>query len=114
MKKSRRTEKVASLLKNTIGKIVTEDIADTKIGIVTITDVEITTDLSIAKVYFSLIGGEKDREKQKNILFNMHKFIRKKIAERISLRYTPKIFMIYDDTPEKAQALDRIFRKIRD
>ncbi len=114
LKKSRRTQKVSSLIKEILGKILSQEISDPKMGIVTVTDVEVTTDLSIAKVYFSLIGGKKDIQKQKNTIIQMHKFLRCRLAEEAVLRYIPKIQMIYDDTPEKAQHLEMIFKKIRD
>lgn len=113
MKKSRRTEKVASLIKKTLGDILSHEITDPQMGIVTITDVEVSMDLGIARVYFSLIGGEKDITKQKNIIIQMHKHLRHRLAEKIVLKYIPKIQMIYDETPEKAQKLDKIFNEIR-
>lgn len=113
MKKSRRTEKVSSLIKNTLGEIISREIADNKMGIVTITDVDVSVDLSNARVYYSLIGGEKDIQKQKNIVEQMHKHLRRRLAEKIVLKYIPKLQMIYDDTPEQAQKIEKVFAKIR-
>lgn len=113
MKKSRRTEKVSSLIKKTLGEVLSREITDPQMGIVTVTGVEVSLDMSIARVYFSLLGGKKSIQKQKNIIIYMHKHLRRRLAEKIVLRYIPKIRMIYDETPEKAQKLELIFNEIR-
>jgi ribosome-binding factor A len=74
--------------------------------------VEVSPDLRIAKVYFSVIGGKKDIQKQINIVLSMQKSVRARLAEKIELKYTPKVQLIYDDTPKKAQELEKLFRKI--
>lgn len=82
-------------------------------GMITITDVNISRDLRIANVYFSIMGGQKDIQKQINILKNMAKFFRYRLSGKIILKYMPKIEMIYDETSLKAQKIDMIFNKIK-
>ena len=91
-----------------------KEICDTNMGIVTVTGVDVSMDLGIAKVYFSVMGGKKDIQKQKNIVMGMNKMVRKKIAEQVMIRYIPKIRFLFDDTPQKAQNVERILRKIRE
>jgi ribosome-binding factor A len=96
-----------------LGEILSQEISDHKMGIVTITDVEVSVDLRNARVYYSFIGGKKDIQKQKNIIEQMSKHLRHSLAERVVLKYIPKLQMIYDETPEKAQKLEEVFAKIR-
>ncbi len=114
MKKNRRLERISNLIRQTLGTILSKEMYDPKMGIITITDVEVSADLSTARVYYSLMGGDKNLEKQKNIVVNMNKYLRFRLAEKIELKYTPKINMFYDDTPQKAQKIERILKKIRD
>ncbi|MFH1415018.1 MAG: 30S ribosome-binding factor RbfA [Elusimicrobiota bacterium] len=114
MKKSRRTDKLSSLVKKALSEIISNEISDPDMGIITITDVEVSIDLSIAKVFFSVIGGKRDIQKQKNIILHMNKFLRRRLAEKINLRYTPRIRMTHDDTPEKAHKLEMKFREIEE
>jgi ribosome-binding factor A len=113
LKKTLRTEKIASLIKSTLSEIIAREITDPSLGIITITDVDVAPDLNVAKVYYSLIGGKRDLQKRINTITHLNKMLRHRLAEKIVLKYTPKIRMIYDDTPEKAQQLEHIFVKIR-
>ena len=81
-------------------------------GLITVSDVRLSPDLREAKVYFTVIGGQKEVSKQINIVKNLGKFLRRKLSSKIVLKYVPKIQLIYDDTPQKAQKIDMILKKI--
>ncbi len=112
MKQTRRTQQVSGLVKKHLSSILIEEIKDPNFGIVTITSVQIATDLRVANVYFSIIGGKKRLDKQIHIIENMAKTLRMHLARRIELKYIPALNMKYDKTPQKAQEIEEIIRKI--
>ncbi|MGM0567644.1 MAG: 30S ribosome-binding factor RbfA [Elusimicrobiota bacterium] len=113
MKKSRRTERVSSLLQEEIGKIVTREIKVPGLGLITITEVEVSIDLKLARVYYTVLGGSREKENQRHIIEGKAKFIRKRVGASIKLKYTPFIELIYDKTPEKAFRIEKIIKKIK-
>lgn len=100
------------MLKKTLGEIIFREISDPSMGLITVSDVRLSPDLREAKVYFTVIGGQKEVSKQINIVKNLGKFLRRKLSSKIVLKYVPKIQLIYDDTPQKAQKIDMILKKI--
>ena len=58
---SARPERVQEALRQEISKIVQNEIKDPRLGFITITAVDLTRDLRFARVYFSVLGEEKDK-----------------------------------------------------
>lgn len=114
MKQTRRTQQVSGLVRKHLSSIIIKEIKDPNFGIVTITSVEVSTDLKIANVKFSVIGGNKRLDKQINIIKRMAKTLRTRLANRIELKYIPKLNMKYDKTPQKAQEIEKVIKKIEE
>ncbi len=112
MKESRRTRRVSILIKKKLGNILSKEIFDPGVGLISISDVILSADLRIAKIYFTIIGGKKDLLKQINIVKNLSKVMRRKLTREIVLRYSPELNFIYDDTPAEAQKIEYILEKI--
>lgn len=105
-----RMESVGREVQREIASIVRNEIDDPLIGFVTITDVEMSPDLKLARVYFSVLGSDEDKENAGRGLRRAAKFIRGLIAERIELRYTPSLRFYLDETPERAQRIEELLR----
>ncbi len=106
-----RTRRVAELLKHEIMHILSKDIDDPRVHDVVITRVKVTADLGIARIYFSSY----DKKSLKDIEIGLDKskgFIRKKLMESVHLKKLPQLIFERDDTPEEAEKLDEIFRRI--
>ena len=108
-----RPEKVAKELKRYVSKVIQEELKDPRIGFVTITDVEITRDLRLAKVYFSILGGRTQRNNTVNALKNAKGYIKKLVGDHLKLRYTPDIMFKEDLSAARAQNVDKILRAIK-
>jgi len=74
--------------------------------------VETTQDLKYAKVFVSVLGDEKDKENVMKGLQNAGGFIRRLIAQRINLRYTPEFRFKLDESAEYAIHMDQLFNQI--
>lgn len=107
-----RHGKVSEALKREIGGIIHEELKDPRLGFITITRVELTQDLRYAKVFFSVLGKEEERQKSKEALDSALGFIRRLIAQRIRLRFVPEISFHEDRSAEYSikiqEALDEI------
>ena len=110
---SRRVERVAKAIKEEVSKIIQQDVRDPRIGFVTVTGVALSDDLRYAKVYFSIYGDDAEVESTLEGLNHVAGFIRKEIAKRIRLRYTPELVFKYDDSIERSTHLFRLMEEIR-
>lgn len=85
-----RANRVGEQMKK-LGDIISRKIKDPRIGFVTVTDVQVSGDLQIAKVYISVLGDEEQKENTLKGLAKAKGFIRSEIGQRIRLRKTPEI-----------------------
>ncbi|OGS17631.1 MAG: ribosome-binding factor A, partial [Elusimicrobia bacterium RIFOXYA2_FULL_40_6] len=85
---------------------------DTRLGFVTIAGVNLTDDMSFAKVYFSVFGEKKDKELSTKILESATKFIRRRVSEEVIMRKVPEIRFFFDETVEKASKVYEILNVI--
>lgn len=107
-----RAQKVAGVFKEEVSRIIREELHDPRIGFVTITAVELTDDLRYAKIYYSILGSEKEKKETAKALESGHGFIRKLIGQNIKLRYLPEIKFILDETAEYSINIQKILDKI--
>jgi len=108
---SRRSEKVASLLKEVVSEIIVHNLKDPVFRqFISITDVKIGEDLKKATFYFRVYQGD---EKQIETALNKAKgYIKKLIAEKIVIKFIPDIEFKPDDTLEKEKRMEELFQKI--
>lgn len=76
---------------------------------ISIVHASVTKDLSLAKVFYSVIGPERDLDKG---LTSANGFIRKELAQRLNMRITPKLVFIRDNSAEKAMSIAKILKDI--
>ncbi|HEY8238091.1 MAG TPA: 30S ribosome-binding factor RbfA [Candidatus Limnocylindrales bacterium] len=96
-----RTEKIDQLLRQEIGAILTRDVQDPRIGFVTVTDVETAPDLSVARVWVSVIGQPAEREVTRRALEHAMPFVRRELGARVRLRRIPELQLRLDDTVQR-------------
>lgn len=110
--KMSRQDKVGEALKREIGSIIHDELKDPRLGFITITRVELTPDLRYAKVFFSVLGKDEEYKKTKEALDSALGFIRRLIAQRISLRFTPEIAFKEDRSVEYSIKIQEILDEI--
>ena len=93
-------------------KINSPEIHSPEIGIITITNIVASPDLRQAKVYVTFIGNEDDKKALKALKASV-KPIKKILAQRTNLRFTPELFFHIDNTIEELQKIDKLFDKIK-
>jgi ribosome-binding factor A len=107
-----RLEKVASLLQHELGTIISRECSGGVHGFTTVTEVRVTPDLRLAKVYVSIFGDEKVREKTLKHLEQQKKEIRHQMAGRVSMKYVPAIQFYLDATLDTVMHLEELIKKI--
>ena len=84
------------------------DLKDPRIGLVTVTGVDVTPDLREAKVYVSVLGGERKRRATLAGLASAHGVLQARINRELSLRRTPTLVFTYDDTVERGVMMTKL------
>jgi ribosome-binding factor A len=107
----RRPERLAEEIREEVARMVASELKDPRIGFVTVTRVELTTDLRYARVHVGVLGSDADRDKTLSALRQAAGFVRREIGRRLRVRYAPEIDFRYD---RGLEATDRVARILGD
>ncbi len=110
----KRSTRVAELLREVISEIITTQLKDPAIGMITISRVKLSDDLRNARVYFSMIGAAQTRHNTIEGLKRAAGFIRAETARKINLRHAPDLQFIYDDTLDYVENIENLLKKIHE
>jgi ribosome-binding factor A len=88
-------------------------VKDPRVRSVTLTGIDLSSDLKIAKLYYSLIGGREEIQEAQNGLTSAKGFIKHEVGSRLDLKYLPEIVFKYDPSLEQGDHMEKIFEKIR-
>lgn len=106
-----KLERLGNIFVEAISKVIHEEVKDDDIKFVTITAVDISSDLSYAKVYFTnLIDSE--REKVTKALNRASSFIRGKLFDMVEIRKMPELTFVYDESIEYGNKIEKIIESI--
>ena len=108
-----KIERLNHAFQEEISMILMTEVKDEDIKFVTITGVDTTSDLSFAKVYFTVLNEDVKKEVIE-ALNGASSFIRGKLSERIEIRHTPELKFIYDDSIAYGQHIEDIIEKIHE
>jgi ribosome-binding factor A len=108
-----RPEKVAHLMRREVADILERRLRDPRITTtVTVTDVEVTSDLSFARIYVTMLGTEETRKAVLEALKHATGFVRRELGNRLELREVPDIRFLYDTSLDQGAKVDELLRKI--
>lgn len=111
---STRLERVGELLKQEIGTLFARGMKDPRIGLVTITGVKVSPDLREAWVYYSVLGDEKVRADTAKGIAAAKGFIRREVGHAVTLRVTPDLHFVFDESIERGDRIERLLRDVRE
>jgi ribosome-binding factor A len=92
-----RTERIAEQLREEVSQILATEVADPGVGLVTVSRVKVTPDLSLARVYWTILGDGDDRKKTTKALQRAASFVRHVLAGRVTLRRVPEVVFQFDE-----------------
>ena len=107
-----RTERVASVIKEAIAGLLIRDYNDPSYGFITVTDVSVTGDLRIAKVYFSVFAPPEVQERTMKMLEGEKGRIRGFVGSGLRIRFTPELQFYHDATMDRVDRINRLIREI--
>lgn len=108
-----RPERVAELIKREAADILENDLNDPRVsGFISVTDAEVTPDLSFARIYVSVLAPGEEAERVLKALEHAAPFVRRQLAPRLKLREMPEIRFVRDDSLERGARVDELLRKI--
>ncbi len=108
---SLKIERYNSQFVKEISHILQEEVHDSNIGFVTVTDCEITNDLSFAKVYVTVFDKDK-KESTMEALERASSFIRGELSKRVKIRHTPELRFVFDESIEYGNRIEKAIDKI--
>lgn len=103
-----RPRRVAEQIQRELADLLRVEVKDPRVGMVTITDVEVSSDYAHAKVYFSLLGDEARVQEALKGLQSAAGFLRSEVAKRIKLRVMPQLHFVHDTSIERGMRLDQL------
>ena len=107
-----RPRKVADLIQRELSDLLHREVRDPRVGMVTLTAVEVSPDLSHAKVFFTIL----EKEKQNETTYALQRaagFLRSQLAHRIKLHVTPELRFVYDESIERGAQLSQLIDSVR-
>jgi|SRR5699024_3445750 len=110
---NRRVSRISTEIKRVISQLIIESIKDPRVNeLTTITDVEVTNDLSFAKVYVGVFGDDKAKEDAIEGLENAKGFIKRELGQKIELRHIPELIFEIDETIEHGNKIESLIKEI--
>jgi len=107
-KDASRPRRVAEQIQRELAELVQLEVKDPRVGMITLTDVEVTSDYSHAKVFFTLLG---DQARLKEALAGLNSaagYLRSQVAHRMKLRIMPALHFVHDTSIEQGVRLDKL------
>ncbi len=109
---SRRAQKAAEAIRGVVGTSILQEIKDPRVEHVTVTYVEVSDDLRHAKVHVSIMGDDTQQRLCLRGLQSAAGFLQSRIAERIDMRYTPRITFLLDQGVKRSIEIASILRDV--
>jgi ribosome-binding factor A len=111
---STRILRLCELIQRELGRIIDQEVNDPRIGMVTITSVELSDDLRYAKAFVSVLGDDAQKEESMKLLRHAGRFIRGRLAGSINLRLVPRIRFVLDESAENYLRIAEVLRRIHE
>ena len=110
---SGRAQKLGDLIQRELSGLVQRELRDPRVGMITITGVDVSPDFSHAKVFFTTLSKE-NLDDAKQGLRRAAGFLRSQLAKRIKLYTTPELRFEYDESVERGDRLSRLIDSVKE
>jgi ribosome-binding factor A len=106
-----RMRRVNEAVREVLSTAIAKDVKDPRIGFVTVTGVDTSPDLRHARVYVSVLGGERERADTLAGLSSSHGYLQSRVAAELRLKNTPQLDFHYDESVDRGARITEILRK---
>lgn len=112
MRKTKRTSRVGETVRDALVEVFRHDLNDSRLAMVSITEVEVSPDLHLARVFVSGLNEDETKQVVKE-LNSQGGRVRHFLGQRIRLRVTPELDFRYDETPARAGRIEQLLADIK-
>jgi ribosome-binding factor A len=109
----KRSERMSDEIRSILGGIFISDFQIQDAGLLTISKVEVTSDLRLAKVFISLLNSKKSSDEVISYLKHNRKSVRYHLGNKLNSKFVPDLRFYYDDSLKKAERIGTLLTKIR-
>jgi len=113
MSQGSRSERIAEQIRSELALLLARDVHDPGLGFVTITRVQVTSDLQLARVYYTALGDEKAQKSTARALERAVPFLRRQIGSRLRLKRVAELDFIYDESIAGQDRIEQLLKEIR-
>src|SRR5579864_3597998 len=113
MSQGSRPDRVADQIRSELALLLAREVHDPGIGFVTLTRVQVSPDLQLARVYYTALGDETARKSTTRALERATPFLRRRIGSRLRLKRIPELTFLYDDSIAGQDRIERLLNEIR-
>ena len=103
-----RPDRAAEAIRAAVARAVTSDIQDPRLLGVTITQVDVSRDLSFARVFYTIMGDDEAKDKAQKGFESAASFLRRVVAQEVPLRSVPELAFKFDRSTENAMRIDEL------
>ena len=103
-----RKDRVAEQIRRELAELIRTELKDPRVGMISITDVEVTADYAHAKVFFSTLAGSEHVPEVLSGLQKASGFLRRELGKRISIHATPELHFVFDASLEHGAQLSKL------
>jgi ribosome-binding factor A len=111
MASSARRGRIADQIQRDLAELIRTEMKDPRVGMVTLTEVELSSDQHHARVYFTVLGDEAQAKLTEQGLQHAAGYLRARLAEAIKLRVIPDLHFTYDESVERGARLSRLIEE---
>ena len=109
---AKRTDRVSALLKVALSELLLRGVKDPRVGMVTVTGVDLSPDLKHARVFVSTLGDEDTRKQSLAGLASARRYLQSQAGKRLKLRFTPELRFEIDPSFEAGDRMERLLRDL--
>lgn len=106
--KSQRAQRVAEQIQHELAELLRTEVKDPRVGMATITHVDVSSDMAHAKVHFTNLAGREHARDAETALARTAGFLRSQLSRRLDLYTVPQLHFLYDDSIESGMHLSKL------
>ncbi len=106
-----RKDRVAEQIRRELAELIRTELKDPRVGMISLTDVEVTADYAHAKVFFSTLAGSEHLDEVMVGLQKASGFLRRELGKRISIHMTPQLHFVFDQSLERGADLSKLIQE---
>ncbi len=103
---------MADQIRGELAQLLAREVHDPGIGFVTLTRVQVSPDIQLARVFYTVLGDDKARRESGRALERAAPFLRRQVGQRLRLKRVPELRFQYDEATAGADRIDRILDEI--